>query len=300
MLLGAGALLAGAGVALVVALFALGGGNGGSALAPTQLQPRSAVAAPAPPRDAVVLAEEAGRRAVALAVQPKVLTATVLAPSGDPESGLNVSFRVGGSKLPAHSCGSGCYRATVSARPSRVEVVLPGGSASFRIPASTGSGRRIVARAERVFRRLSSVVYVETLRSGPAGGVITTWSMAKPDKLTYQIHGGGAAAVVIGQRRWDQAKAGARWVESPATVLHVPAPTWGGGVTNARILGSTTLNGRPVWIVSFATPSVPAWFRAWIDKGSYRTLQLRMTAAAHFMFHRYTEFNAPLKIRPPK
>jgi hypothetical protein len=25
-----------------------------------------------------------------------------------------------------------------------------------------------------------------------------------------------------------------------------------------------------------------------------------MTAAAHFMFHRYTEFNTPLKIQPPR
>jgi hypothetical protein len=120
-----------------------------------------------------------------------------------------------------------------------------------------------------------------------------------PDKVTYQIRG-GASAVIIGSRRWDRSKPAAKWVASPSTVLKVPAPTWNSGVTNARVLGSATVHGHPVWLVSFATPSVPAWFTAWIDKRSYRTLQLRMTAPAHFMFHRYTEFNAPLKIRPPR
>jgi hypothetical protein len=297
VLWGLGALLAGALIAGIAAFFSFSS-HGGSAVAPAQLQTRAA-AAPAPPRGAVVLAEEAGTRAVALAVQRNALTGTVLAPSGDPESGLKVAFRVAGSTLPARSCGSGCYRAAVAARPSRVEVLLPSGSATFRIPSSTRPGSAIVTHAERVFRGLRSLVYVESLRSGPTGGIVTTWRMAAPDRLSYQIHG-GAAAVVIGQRRWDQLKPGAKWVASQSTVLQVPAPTWGSDVADANVLGSSTVNGRPVWLVSFVTPSVPAWFTAWIDKRSYRTLQLRMTAAAHFMFHRYTQFNGPLRIAPPR
>jgi hypothetical protein len=37
----------------------------------------------------------------------------------------------------------------------------------------------------------------------------------------------------------------------------------------------------------------------WIDKHTHRTLELRMTAAGHFMHHRYGPFNAPLTISPP-
>jgi hypothetical protein len=297
VLLGTGVLLAGALIAGIVVLFS-SSSHGGSAVAPTQLQPKTVANVAAPPRGALVLAKEAGTRAVALAVDKGTLTAAVLASSGDPASGLDVSFRAGGRNLPAHPCGGGCYRSIVAGRPRRVEVVLPGGSASFAIPGATRPGSAIVSRATRVFRNLRSLVYVESLRSGPTGGLVTTWSMAAPDRLSYQIHG-GAAAVVIGRRRWDQARPGAKWVASDSTVLSVPGPTWGSDPANERVLGSATVDGRPVWIVSFVTPSVPAWFTTWIDKSSYRTLRLRMTAAAHFMYHRYVGFDRPLKITPP-
>jgi hypothetical protein len=294
---GVGALLAGALIAGIAALFAFGS-HGGSAVTPTQVQANASTSTPPPPAGAVVLAGELGSRPVALAVKGNSLTASVLAPSGDPESGLKLAFRIGGRSLPGRPCGPGCYRATATRAPRQVAIALPDGRASFRIPAATRPGTEVVARAGRVFRGLRSLVYVESLRSGPTGGLLTTWRMAAPDRLSYQIRN-GAAAVVIASRRWDQARPGAKWVESQSTRLDVPAPTWGAGVTNAHIVGSGTVRGRPVWLVSFATPSVPAWFTAWIDKRSYRTLQLRMTAASHFMFHRYTEFNAPLRIKPP-
>lgn len=301
LLFGVGALVACALAAGVVALFAFGS-HGGSAVQATRVQP--AAAASAPPRGALVLAGEAGQRAVALAVQRGSrarLTATVLSGDGPPEPGLDVSFRLTGSTVRAHPCGSGCYSvlAPSGARLGRVEVLVPGGPVSFRIPATTRPGAAIVRRATRVFDRLRTLVYVESLRSGPKGGIVTTWRFKAPDLLSYQIHG-GAAAVVIGRRRWDQTRPGGRWVKSETTVLRVPQATWGDGVRNAEVLGSARVGGRPVWLVSFMTPSVPAWFTAWIDKRSYRTLRLRMTAAAHFMYHRYVGFDRPLQIRPPR
>jgi hypothetical protein len=71
-------------------------------------------------------------------------------------------------------------------------------------------------------------------------------------------------------------------------------------VTNARVLGSGRVGDRPVWIVSFAMPSVPAWFTAWIERRNYRTLRLRMTAPAHFMAHRYLAFDRQVRIVPPR
>ena len=90
---------------------------------------------PPPPRGALVLGGETGSRAVALAVTPRRLTATVLSPDGGPLSGLKVTFVAGSHVVQAHPCGPGCYSAGAP-RVSRV-VVRPSGSnpVVFLVPA---------------------------------------------------------------------------------------------------------------------------------------------------------------------
>jgi len=293
--LGAAALLVAGGIAAAVA-FAWHGSSDPSPVATTGL---AVSVSYTPPRGAVVVAGESGSRAVALAAKGGLLTATVLGPSGDPESGLHVSFRANGNVVQAKRCGRGCYTA-VAPRASRIEVSLgTGPPLTFRLPAHPRPAAAIVKRATRVFRHLSSLVYVESLRSSPKAGLLTTWRMQAPDRLAYSIKD-GASAIVVGNRRWDRPDDHAAWSSSPqAPKLSVPEPTWGNLTVNAHILGTDRVDGRPVWIVSFANPSIPAWFTAWIDRSSYRTLRLRMTAASHFMFHRYVEFDRSLKIVPP-
>jgi hypothetical protein len=178
--------------------------------------------------------------------------------------------------------------------------VLPGGGVTFRIPAAPQPAAAIVARAARVFRGLRSLVYVESLRSSPTPGLLTTWRLKAPNEVTYDIQR-GASAVIIGRTRWDRDSPGAAWRRSQQIpALDVPQPTWGDVATNAHVLGTGRVDGRPVWIVSFANPTTPAWFTASIDRRTYRTLRLRMTAAAHFMRHRYVAFDRPVTIRPPR
>jgi hypothetical protein len=256
---------------------------------------------PPPPRGAVVVARELGSRAVAVAVGPgRRLTATVLSGVGGGEPGLDVSFRVNGTTIRAKPCGPGCYRATApNGSPRSVDVLVAGGTAPFRIPQAAPQAAAIVRQAGRVFRRLRTLVYVESLRSNPTNGIVTTWKFAAPNRMEYDIRR-GASAVVIGERRWDRIKPGGTWTRSSQIpALTVPQASWGRGTMDARLLGQARVDGRPVWVVSFADPTIPAWFTAWIDRATYRTLQLRMTAAGHFMFHRYLRFNAPLRIVPP-
>jgi hypothetical protein len=292
--------LLGAAAVLVVSLVAVGCGSGNASPVATNALTVGVSRPAAPLPGALVMAGESGSRAVALAVSRGRLRATVLADTGEPQSGLSLSFRVGGRDVKAHPCGRGCYAATAPAT-GRVEV-RPGGSPPvvFRVPRSARPAGGIVRRAGRVLRRLRSLVYVESLRSGPTGGLVTTWRMAAPDRLAYRIHG-GAGAVVIGTTRWDQARPGAPWTRSPQDpALSVPQPAWGDRAENAHVLGQGRVDGRPVWIVSFVNPTIPAWFTASIDRENYRTLRLRMTAAGHFMSHRYVEFGEPLKIVPPR
>ena len=154
---------------------------------------------PPPPRGALVLGGESGSRAVALAVGKRRLTATVLAPSGGPLSGLKVAFRAGSRLIPAQPCGLGCYSARAR-RPRHVEVRLSGSRpVAFDIPASSRPAAQIVARASRATRALKSLVYTEALRSGPTGGLLTTWSLQAPNEVEYRIRG-GAEAIVLGDK----------------------------------------------------------------------------------------------------
>src|SRR3954471_2514818 len=255
---------------------------------------------PPPPRGALVLGGEAGRRGVALAAGRNRLTATVLSPSGGPLSGLKVSFRVGSRVVPASPCGLGCYSAPL-ARPTHVRLRLSGSKpVTFAIPARPRPAAAIVARAARATRRLKSLVYEEALRSGPSGGLLQRWSMQAPNPVAHRIRG-GAQAIVLGTRRWDRDRAGARWRRSQQLpALTVPLPAWGSEATNAYVLRDGRVDGRPAWVVSFANPTTPAWFTVWIDRATYRPLRLEMTAAAHFMTHRYLAFNRPLEIEPPR
>jgi hypothetical protein len=297
VLLVAGAVALAALIAGVAVLAGIGSGHG-SAVGTSSLTV-GVVSPPVPPQGALVLAGESGDRAVALAVRPGRLDATVLAGDGTPLSGLRLSFRVGSRVVRARPCGHGCYVAPATPA-ARIEV-LPGGSRPvvFHVPASPRSAAAIVSRAARVTRSLRSLVYIESLRSGPTGGLLTTWRMKAPDELEYSIRG-GASAVVLGERRWDRDKPGAAWHRSQQLpALRVPQPAWGSTATNAHVLSEARVEGRPVWVVSFVNPTTPAWFTAWIDRESYRTLRLRMTAAAHFMFHRYLEFDRPIRIVAP-
>jgi hypothetical protein len=275
------------------------GCSGGSSVAKSSLQV-GVVNAPPPPRGALVLGGESGGRAVALAVGKGRVTATVLSPDGGPLSGLKVSFVSGKRVVPAGVCGKGCYSAAL-ARPRSLQVRLSGSKpVVFGVPASTPTAASTVERAARVTRGLKSLVYLESLRSGPTGGLLTTWKMKAPNELEYAIRG-GADAIVIGTRRWDRDNRNKPWRRSQQLpALRVPQPAWGSVATNAHLLGTSSIHGRPVWVVSFANPNTPAWFTAWIDRANYETLQLRMTAAAHFMFHRYLAFDQPLRIAPPR
>jgi hypothetical protein len=124
--------------------------------------------------------------------------------------------------------------------------------------------------------------------------------MKAPNEVEYRIRG-GAQAIVLGTRRWDRDRAGAKWRRSQQLpALRVPQPAWGSQATNAYVLGETTVGRRPAWVVSFVNPNTPAWFIVAIDRATYRPLQLRMTAASHFMTHRYLAFDRPLTIEPPR
>jgi copper transport protein len=252
-----------------------------------------------PPPGAAVLATELGDRGLGLALLGDGrLQATVLDPDRRGVDGLDVAFRGGGRTIAATTCGPGCYRSAEGVAGRNVGVLIGGRRvALFALPARTVPATALVRRSRAAYTALRSVVIHERLASSPRERISTTWRMAAPNRLAY-VSSSGASAVVIGARRWDRNGRGP-WVVSQQTPLQVPSPWWGPQPIDARAIGWTTVDGRRARVVTFFDPSLPAWFEAAIEPRSALPLTLRMTTGAHFMQHRYTDFNRPLRIVAP-
>jgi copper transport protein len=267
------------------------------AVAKPAAPPRRPVAPPPP--GSTVLAAQAGDRALGLALLTDgKLQATVLDPDRRGIDGLDVAFRGGGRTVAATPCGPGCYRSLEGVAGRRVAVLLDGAPTRFTLPVSTQPATALVGRSRRAFLGLRSVVIDERLASSPRNAVRTIWRLAAPNRLTYRSSS-GASAVVIGAKRWDRNGTGP-WLASPQTPLRVPAPWWGPQPIDAREIGSTTVGGRSAHLVTFFDPGLPAWFEVAVDRRTSLPLTLRMTTGAHFMRHRYSGFDEPQRIRPPR
>jgi hypothetical protein len=258
---------------------------------PSAPQQQSLVPPAPPPPAALVLAQEDGRYGVALALAGRSARVIVLDPSGGGAVGLAASV----DGRPATPCGRGCYATTVSHASGTFAVDVAGGRVSFLVPAGAHSAAATMRRATRVFESLRSVAYVERLASAPGQSILTHWRIEAPNRVAYEITG-GPQAVIVGANRWDRGGSSGRWTKTEISPLQVPQPVWGDDVTNARVLGTTARTITLAW----ANPSIPAFFTATFERRSLEPLTLRMTAAAHFMHHRYVEFNGPRRIRPPR
>jgi copper transport protein len=255
----------------------------------TQLSPRP----PAPPPGAFVLAKEVGPLGVAIAVEPQRITAVVLSPAGGGLNGLDV--RLDGQTTT--SCGQGCYRAVLTVgRTVRVDIARFGlaRQTSFVLPRFPRPAADLVRRLRRRYRASTSVRYVERLRSDETHAITAHWLLEKPDRVEYSIPG-GAQGLVVGSRRWDRTTPRATWHESAQSALPQPATQWNHS-TNGYVIAD---NGATK-TVSFADPTIPAYFTVRLDAKTLLPRVLQMTAPAHFMTDSYETFNAPRAIFPPR
>ena len=257
--------------------------------APAAATPPPPAGFPSPPAGAVVLARELGANDLAVGVMSNAVRVAVVGPQGKGIRNLEVSV---GART-AVECGPGCYE--VRGAPSSPLTVRVG-SAQFvfavRMPAASGAS--IVEEATRAWNALKTLRWRERLASDPKHAIDVTYRAVAPDRLAYAVNG-GSAAVIIGHSRWDRPGAGAAWQHGQQDPpVRQPQPFWH-GVTDAHVVDSTARS----WEVTFFDPASHAWFDAWIEKRTYRTVELRMIAASHFMHDTYGPFNAPMRVSPP-
>jgi copper transport protein len=244
---------------------------------------------PLPDRNMVLQAREAGDYAVALGVRPPRAQVFVLGQDGNGVNGLTVGI----NRKKTRSCGAGCYEVAVSAKRA-VRVTVAGSNLVFQVPRHRRPAGAILTRATRAFRALKSVDYIERLASSPRNRVVSDFTLERPNRLEYRIKG-GASGIIIGSRRWDRVRGG-KWYPSAQQPTPQPEPIWAGHSTNVYLLQKSS----STYVISFFNPLGPAWFTVWLNRRTLLPSQLRMTATAHFMIHRYTKFNAPPTIKAPR
>jgi hypothetical protein len=210
------------------------------------------------------------------------------------ELGVELNGRV----VQAARCGLGCSRVSAPVLAGRAgDLTVRHGrqSVTFDLPASLPpDGNAAFDIARRTMSALSTFRYTERLSSGLGTTVNSTVDVQAPDRMRLRTE--GFSSVIIGQNRWDR-RAGAHWEQSPFPGLAVQALLMWHEAKNPRV--SRRLRNGGAELVAFGTQPVPAWFRLDVEP-SGRVTEAEMTAASHFMLHRYGNFNLGETIGPPR
>lgn len=222
----------------------------------------------------------------------------VAAVRGDTPLGSDaVEVAVDGRKVQAESCGTGCSRvqaAVLQGRPHVVAVRAGGTPISFQLPGTLpASGQPALDRARRTMAALHAYRFTERLTSG-GPVVFTKLAVQAPDRLSLRTNN-GFRSVIIGHKRWDYLDG--TWQKSSFPGLDVREVLMWYSAKNPRVL--RRLPNGDVQLTAYGLKPVPAWFRLTVEP-SGRVTEAEMTAPAHFMLHRYSDFDSPLAIRPPK
>jgi hypothetical protein len=248
-------------------------------------------------KDTLALARHQRDLLVGLAAQPGGPVEVAAVRGDTPVTSDAVRVSVDGRDVPTESCGTGCSRVqapVLRGRPSRVTVSAGAAPVSFQLPASLpASGQSAFDRARRTMAALRSYRFSERLTSG-GPVVFTRLAVQAPDRLSLRTNS-GFRSVIIGRKRWDYQDG--RWQEGPFPGLNVRDVLMWYEARNPRVV--RRLPNGDVQLTAYGLKPVPAWFRLTVEP-SGRVAEAEMTAPAHFMLHRYSDFDNTPAIRPPQ
>jgi hypothetical protein len=247
--------------------------------------------------DTLALAKHQRNLLVGLAAKPGGPVEVAVVRGDTPLAGDAVEVAVDGRDRPTESCGTGCSRvaaAVLQGRPSKVTVTAGSTLVSFQLPGDLpASGQSALDRARRTMAALRSYRFAERLTSG-GPIVLTQLAVQAPDRLALRTNS-GYRSVIIGRKRWDYVDG--RWQQTPFPGLNAREVLMWYDARNPRVI--RRLPNGDVELVAYGLKPVPAWFRLTVEP-SGRVTEAEMTAPAHFMLHRYSDFDSAPAIRPPQ
>jgi hypothetical protein len=288
------------GIAIGAVAAFLGGDDGSTASAPETSvdQPRGFKLPLAGQPETLALGGHDGNLLVGLAARqggPVELTA-LRGEAAVPRDDLRVELN--GRVVRPEPCGQGCSRlsgSVLEGRSAFLTVRHGPEDVSFDLPAFLPpDGNDTFDKARRTMSSLETFRYTERLSSGLGTTVQSTVDVQAPDRMRLRTK--GFSSVIIGKNRWDR-RAGAPWERNSFPGLDVRDLLMWHQAKNPRIV---RLSGDgEAELVAFGLQPVPAWLRLDVEP-SGRVTEAEMTAASHFMLHRYRDFDEGVAVTPPR
>ena len=203
------------------------------------------------------------------------------------------------------SCGGPCRTGTVDLQGGErlaVAVAGPaGGTAAFELPSLPAKSGTALAR--------SAVAEMNGLRSYRVAEVLSgfrsAYAYARPHQMWLRTWyaDGVQQSLWLGSSLYVKTGPQAQWrLKSRGTLAPVPYFVWDPfqPLVDARILGTGTVSGVPVTVVSafggHGSDPDSVWFTLWVDQKTGRVLRSQMWAPDHFMDDHYHAFNQPAGI----
>lgn len=219
-------------------------------------------------------------------------------------------IQLGGRWQALSSCGGQCRTGTVTLRGGeRLAVSVSGrggGTGYFTLPSLPARDGAALARAaDARMDRLDSYLVAENL-----SGIRSAYAYARPHLMWLRTwYGDGVQQTLwAGQQVYVKTTPDRPWrLKSSGSLAPVPYYPWDPfkPFADARILGTGSVSGRPVTVVSLfgghGSDPDAVWFTLYVDQRTGRVLRSQMWATNHFMNDRFYEFNRPGHIpRPPR
>lgn len=163
------------------------------------------------------------------------------------------------------------------------------------------SGQELLGMTASTMFQLRSWREAQQIADG-AGNVVVSWfDLVHPNRLRYRTSG-GTEAIIIGQTQYIRDAGGPWETRTLPTTFRVDDYLRAYlADTQAAVRGrEMPCDDEPCAVVLWEAPGGSAAFAGWVGLRTYRMHKLLMSAPSHFMTSRLTDFNADLRIRPPR
>jgi copper transport protein len=191
------------------------------------------------------------------------------------------------------------YAATLDLAPAGMWTVSVLGVAesdavfAVRIP-FRGAGE-LLALADAARNRLRSVVEDAT-ETTPSGVVQVRTEYAAPDRMHRRSDTG--EETMIGSTRYLHH--GTMWHEEQGEAFHWPASALSASARDILLLGTDQVNGQECLVVQFIDGTTGIHHQVWIAVDGWRLLQATEVAPGRTVSTRYSAFDRPITIAPPR